>query len=147
MRSKGYGLAVFLASLLTLGAILELAYRAWVRHESRCLREEVQRAHSGARGVTAYGVRFGWETSWPPASSLAKDAWMRMRGLRENAYLMVILNPRAEPDDEQDDPHLYVWSPRRLRYVPWRHAECDREGCPSFTRDEVERRRRDRIGG
>ena len=156
MRSKWilFIPAVGIVSGSWIGA--EFGYRRHVEARLQSLEADLLAAHPHASKVKGRYFRFRRETSSPPPCSLTEDAWEALRGVLDleparkdgcisYTYLGVLLGLKHRALEEWDEPHGLLWSPRLLRFVPW--SGCDQPGCPCYSTEEAERRRRDRTPG
>jgi len=133
----GLGLALILVP-----AGVEVFYQHSVRRQAADLIEQVRDSHPDWTSRRVEFWRFG-ELATDCSPSLVRDGWAwstaklgwRSDLLRDydetigNSYHCIGLESRVESDKE--GYHAFLWSPRRLRFVPFKHGTmCRMPDCP-----------------
>jgi len=130
------------SALVLVLLLAEGLYRYSVRRQLSELVDQIVAGHPGWDRLCPEFTRFGNDSTMPEPS-LTRDffAWSTRklgwsseldvdgipRSRESHAYLLIFFESWKEADKEV---HIFIWSPRRHRFVSWDFTRCRRPDCP-----------------
>ena len=141
---------ILLSTLLLSGLIIaEILYRQLIHRRLESIQDRLRATHPNWEILPTEFLRFGKSSSGDSAS-LIQDVWafatwkMHIGSPLDfyppentrNGYFTLHFSAQKEPDR---DWHAFIWSPRRMQFVPWRYGSCCHlEGCEWVAEVEAE---------